>query len=365
MRMSNHRVFLPSRLLGSLLVALLAGVAHAGTLFTANLNGAQEVPPTSSTATGHADCYLNRTETSLRIQLSASNFTNTITAAHVHQGLPGVSGPVIFDIGAFTGSTAVDWPLTAADVANLKAGNLYVNVHSNVFPGGEIRGQLGAASSYSLAASLDGSQEVPPTGSPGTGAADLTANGAGTALHIDLTVSGLSSTITASHIHQGAAGSNGPVMIGLGSFTTRLVQDVALTPDQLSGMLLGQTYVNVHTTTFPGGEIRGQIEPADPSTVDRGEGAVSSVGLSAGENPTSGPVDLRYRLPRSGRAELAIYDLQGRILRRLLDGNRAAGEGAVLWDGRNSRGLQVPSGVYFARLTGLGLARTLRLVVAR
>src|SRR5207245_2428523 len=63
------------------------------------------------------------------------------TAAHIHRAPPGVAGPIIvpLPLGSFTGFAAI---LSTADVANLLAGNLYVNVHSAAFPGGEIRGQL-------------------------------------------------------------------------------------------------------------------------------------------------------------------------------------------------------------------------------
>ncbi len=120
-------------------------------LYIANLNGAQEVPPTSSTATGTATLLLSPDETSARMSLTFSGLSSAETAAHIHgPAAPGVSGPVLFPLpqGEFSDFEIL---LTPADVQNLKNGLLYANVHSNTFPNGEIRGQFqtsAAASSF-------------------------------------------------------------------------------------------------------------------------------------------------------------------------------------------------------------------------
>lgn len=119
--------------------------------FRADLSGAQEVPPNGSEATGEFEATLNEAQTQLTFELDVSNFTNTFTAAHIHRAPADVNGPVVLplDGGQFPHFTGV-WALTAQDVTDLLAGNLYVNVHSTVFPGGEIRGQIGAVASCDL-----------------------------------------------------------------------------------------------------------------------------------------------------------------------------------------------------------------------
>jgi len=79
-------------------------------------------------------------------------------------------------------------------------------------------------------------------------------------------------------------------------------------------------------------------------------------------NPFNPQTVIRYTLPREGRVNLAIYDLSGRLLVRLIEGRQAAGEHRVAWQGRDQAGLKVPSGLYFYRLqanTGSGAAVTL------
>jgi len=69
----------------------------------------------------------------------------TGTAAHIHEGAVGVAGPVIFPLTETTpgsGKWGTSVVLTDAQLATLKAGGYYFNVHSAAFPDGEIRGQI-------------------------------------------------------------------------------------------------------------------------------------------------------------------------------------------------------------------------------
>jgi hypothetical protein len=68
------------------------------------------------------------------------------TAWHIHKGAEGVSGPVVLDLGStFTSPYSyTSMALTSDQESDLKAGLLYVNVHSRIAPSGEIRGQLSA-----------------------------------------------------------------------------------------------------------------------------------------------------------------------------------------------------------------------------
>ncbi len=118
-------------------------------LYVANLNGAQETPANNSAGTGTATLLLSPDETSARVSLNFSGLTSAQTEAHVHgPGAAGVIAPILFPLP--TGNVS-DFliSLTPTDVANLKNGLLYVNVHTANFPNGEIRGQFGSSSSSS------------------------------------------------------------------------------------------------------------------------------------------------------------------------------------------------------------------------
>ncbi|MGE5808755.1 MAG: CHRD domain-containing protein [Nitrospirota bacterium] len=104
------------------------------------------------------------------------------------------------------------------DVTTLKADGYYFNVHTAAFQNGEIRGQIhvdpAATGTVTITTPLSGAQEVPPTTSTGTGTGTLTVDlTSGTATNISVTFSGLSGPATAAHIHKGAAGTTGPVVV--------------------------------------------------------------------------------------------------------------------------------------------------------
>lgn len=339
------------------------GTALAGALFTANLTGANEVPPNTSTATGHANLYLAADETNLHIKLTVTGFGNLITASHIHKGVPAENGPVVFSIGAFTGAVEADWALSAADAADLRAGLFYINVHSDLLPGGEIRGQVAGVLAYTFLANLAGSDEVPPNASTKTGLGEVTLHGDGSNLHIDLTASGFASgAITASHIHQAPPGVNGPIVFGIsGPFNSRVAKDFSPTPAQVSDLIAGVYYVNIHSATFPGGEIRGQLI-GDPTAGVMPMFAGNRLGLRAGPNPMGDATTLRYVLPAGSVGRVEIFDIAGRSVN--LFEARATAEG-ITWDGRDRTGSAVPGGVYFARLVSGREANTVRLAVVR
>jgi hypothetical protein len=129
------------------------------TTFAAQLTGDEEVPPSGSDATGSAAFTLGDDGDSMEYTLNVTNIYN-VTAAHIHVAPVGVNGPVVVPLFSGNATGLVDGVLaegtiTADDltgplagmtmddlVAEIDSGNTYVNVHTNAFPGGEIRGQI-------------------------------------------------------------------------------------------------------------------------------------------------------------------------------------------------------------------------------
>ena len=121
---------------------LFAGAAAAQN-YTATMDGLQETPPNISPASGDALLTLDVAKM-LHIHMEYSGLLAPITASHVHCCQPpGVAAPVKYGIGALPSPVDVTvGPLLAADEANLNAGLMYLNIHTSLFPGGEIRGQI-------------------------------------------------------------------------------------------------------------------------------------------------------------------------------------------------------------------------------
>lgn len=157
---------------GSLFLTFALAIPAKATpiVYTATLSGANEVPPTGSTATGSGTFTLNGN--SLMINLTFSGLTNPASAGHIHCCAPvGTNAPVAVPFAGLPGATSgsymntVDLTLLstytaafvtasggtaagaeAALIAALNSGNTYSNLHDATFPGGEIRGQLAVSS---------------------------------------------------------------------------------------------------------------------------------------------------------------------------------------------------------------------------
>ena len=128
--------------------------------FRAHLAGGSEVPPVATKATGQALFNLNSDGTELSYRLIVANIDD-VRAAHIHNAAAGINGPVVAFLyggptieGQFSGVLAEgtitesdlvgpleDMPLSDL-IALISAGNAYVNVHTDSYPGGEIRGQV-------------------------------------------------------------------------------------------------------------------------------------------------------------------------------------------------------------------------------
>jgi hypothetical protein len=110
------------------------------------------------------------------------------------------------------------------------------------------------------AITLEGSQETPPNGSPATGGGFVEFDTTTNTIYYNIAYSGLSSSETAAHIHGfSARGVASGVLSGLPPGSPK-IGSVTFGPAQQADILAGLSYFNIHTTNFPGGEIRGQID---------------------------------------------------------------------------------------------------------
>ena len=180
------------------------------------------------------------------------------TAAHIHNGLAFVNGPVVFGFTSANSPIMGSAAITATQVADLKAGRSYVNVHSPTNPGGEVRGQLLRMGEQLFRTTLSGANEVPAVTTTATGGVQVIVSADMTKVNCLGTFTGV--TATAAHLHRAAAGMNGPVVIPfvLGTGTVSCT-DSAITATNLADLTGGNWYANVHSAANPGGEIRGQL----------------------------------------------------------------------------------------------------------
>jgi CHRD domain len=114
--------------------------------------------------------------------------------------------------------------------------------------------------SGAVSVNLSGAEEVPPVSASGSGSGTIRVNSDGT-VSGSVTTTGVEGTMA--HIHQGAKGQNGPVIIPLtkSGNTYTVPAGAKLNPAQMKAFEAGQLYVNVHTAKNKGGEVRGQLNP--------------------------------------------------------------------------------------------------------
>jgi hypothetical protein len=82
-------------------------------------------------------------------------------------------------------------------------------------------------------------------------------------------------------------------------------------------------------------------------------------------NPTHGSTSVSFALAQAGHVQLGVYDVSGRLVRRLVDGERRAGTETLVWNGTNDSGARQAAGIYFVRLATPGFRETRRVILLR
>jgi len=285
-------------------------------IFRPQMSPSQEAPPVTADAEGAAliTVQANRNDAGtitsgvvtfdVDYRLPANSI---ISGLHIHNGATGVSGPVVIGTDINGNSRAITSPSGRGNVfriVDIDSGNAtamaalnglfndptqyYVNIHTTTNASGIMRGQL-SKDTYAFFGLMTQAEEVPNSGTPATAntmtvakvTRDGTGNITGGTVSFNVAYSGFGGTVTFTglHIHNQVFGMNGGVVINTGLSGTNSVtdddgngsvnRDVAIDSSPatatalaaLKGLLATPEnyYVNIHTTTFPGGIIRSQL----------------------------------------------------------------------------------------------------------
>jgi hypothetical protein len=235
----------------------------------ASATGAEEVPgPGDPDGAGEGSFTVDAATGEL-CYLVAAGGIEPAAAMHIHEAPRGVAGPVVVALDPARVNADTETCLTveaglAADILDDPAG-YYLNIHTPSFPDGAVRGQLAVpvTDEELLVAVADGRQEVPGPGDPdGTAAGDFALRGDGELCYL-VEATNIALPLTGMHIHRGAAGVAGPVVVPLDpaavNATSETCTDVA--PALLDEIAAnpGAFYLNLHNAEFPDGAVRGQL----------------------------------------------------------------------------------------------------------
>jgi hypothetical protein len=306
---------------------------------------------------GTAYAILSSDMQSISYGATYARLSGALTGSHFHTSVTGsVIKPVTFTGNSTTGS----WTgFSDVNLQDLLRGRVYMNLHTGNFPGGEINGKFHYYEG-TFTTMLNGANAG--TSSTGTGTAWLHFGTSTDSAYYQVTFAGLASGYTGSHFHLAPGGGVVKPIVTSDSTTGAGVWGI---PDSLSASILkGNIYVNIHSTTFPAGDVRGTLGASFGTATDVLQ--VSSKGPSSFSldqnypNPFNPSTSISFSLASPMRATLRIYNLLGQEVATLVDGQKNAGSYKVTFDAR-----ELSSGIYFYRLStsdGLSIARKMLLL---
>ena len=231
--------------------------AHAQISIRASLDGTQA--GTGAVGTGTAFGTFSADLKTLTYQITVANLTGPITGAHFHlTATGGIITPITFSRNTANGI----W--TNIPDTLLKYffhGGIYINVHTTAHPGGEIRGKLDLAQLF-FTANIDSTTTGSGSTARGTGYfrwEDSTGNSNTNSLKYSITFAGLKGTLTGAHFHYSPSGA----ILQPINFADSTINGVwsGYADSVLTLLLHSRIYVNIHSSTSPGGEIRGTVTP--------------------------------------------------------------------------------------------------------
>ncbi|MBR9861607.1 CHRD domain-containing protein [bacterium] len=260
--------------------------------YTFNLTGLQEVPSTITNGYGVGIVSIDRDQSNAHYMIVVDQLSGPITGAHFHNAVAGMNGNVVFNLsnsfemmnnydaafGYWTGSSSTAF--TTASSVLFRNEAIYINIHTDAYANGEIRGQADRGLAIAefedinngmlpmdpmfeggllYTARLSGSNEVPSVNTNATGVAGLIVASDFSKVNLNLTFDNLSSDLTGIHIHEGAAGTNGSVVVDLMQYLNSNQVNAELTELEMDKLAQGMYYINIHSEDFPNGEIRAQL----------------------------------------------------------------------------------------------------------
>jgi hypothetical protein len=299
----------------------------------------------------------------------AAGLSAPVTKAHFHLGAAGAAGDVLFTVcdpcdGAALKGT---WPGAKDYMSVLADGDVYIDLHTASFPDGEIRAQAAVPAMPARRAVVVLAPAAPTAPPRAYGLAVVDAYGA--ALRFELVAAGLTGPITAAHFHSkttgavvfsicggGSGGGGGRAIPCAGDFLAGTWPDAS---QYLPALAAGGVYVNVHTSAFPAGEIKGHVTlPAGlyPAVASGLVPAAGSAGRGVAELVLNGDGGLDYAAVAAGLSgpvtrahfHLGAAGAAGDVLFTVCDpcdGGPAAFEGT--WPGaKDYLGVLAGAGVY-------------------
>ncbi len=301
------------------------------------INTDQEIPtPTGSNANGLGWASLNYTMDTLFYRVQLDGLSGPVTGAHFHDGTFGVPGGVLIaltddvDGNVINGFTTGE-ALSTENINKFLSGGIYINVHTDLNAGGEVRGQVYKAAREGYTINLSGDQEVPAVVTDATGSGIVSIDRDQSNAHFMMAYNDLSGPQAMAHFHAAPAGTNGGVIFTLSSFFDQTnTYDAAFgywtnmdnVPFDAAAALAfreGNVYVNIHSSDVPSGEIRGQV--SRELICSQGSVGIFEIpkkaALNVYPNPSSDFVNVDLTTVPVGNYQMVISDITGKVVQNM------------------------------------------------
>jgi hypothetical protein len=145
----------------------------------------------------------------------------------------------------------------------------------------------------------------------------------------------------------------------------------------LSGLLPGSYNVYATRAGYNTGDYLGSITVAEAevpginialepfSSIEEHEVILPDYSISSAPNPFGFATTISYALPNAGAVSVKVYDVNGSLIRTLVNGFQKAGEHQITWNGKDSNGQSLSSGIYFCRVVHGTLSASNALILVR
>jgi hypothetical protein len=262
-------------------------IHHKGISFKVEGNGSEMVPPVSSSGKGLAILRLSSSLDTLYYDVIAAGLSTTLDYAHLHIGnfgLPYVNTSFEIDftptiIGYRTSGIITGFALTANNrILRLLTSNLALIFHTGLMPAGELRGQASRYAREGFTINMTGDQVVPSTTTSAYGSGFLSVSPNDANAHYVWQVGNLSAPASNAAFYNNKKGLTGPLLLDVSANTSILGNQAIcsgfwkntdipafLTSNSLQ-LSKDSVYLQLSNTTFPNGEIRGQVFSGYKST---------------------------------------------------------------------------------------------------
>jgi hypothetical protein len=230
--------------------------SSSATPYNAKLEGAQVTPTAVITnAAGTANLALQADNVTLTYDITQN--VRGATSVNVHIGAPGENGSTTHQLTPISGHMTGSIMLSNEEQNALSVDQLYIDIQSPPYPGGELRGQVTRPGETILVTSADSRQEVPPATSAYAAHGSFILSPDMTSLLYHVVTTAVPTDV---RLQRGIASTNGPVAYPLTPIAETADGTVQLTGmNDPTDLAAGRFYLNVVTAAYQAGELRGQV----------------------------------------------------------------------------------------------------------